>query len=121
MSEEVRQATPPDEEMSEYWERLPDDDVHLRGVEAYTSESIGGYWQVALFAGEYFRDDALGRELDQRLVSALLAVPGATNASRTNWESWDVSGTPSGEALCRAAADVVDELADRMRDQFGQP
>jgi len=30
-------------------------------------------------------------------------------------EQWDVAGAPSGEALTRAAASVVDELADRMR------
>jgi hypothetical protein len=30
MSEEVRQAPPPDEEMSQYWERLPDDEVSHR-------------------------------------------------------------------------------------------
>jgi hypothetical protein len=29
--------------------------------------------------------------------------------------AWYVSGKASGEALCRAAATVVDELADRMR------
>jgi hypothetical protein len=122
MSEEVRQTTAPGGEISECWERIPDDEAHLRSVGVYTEESLGGYWQVALSAGEYFRDNALGRELDHRLVSALLAVPGVTSASRANWESWDVTGTPSGETLCRAAAWIVDELADRMRAGYeGQP
>jgi hypothetical protein len=121
MSEEVRH-TPPGEEISECWERISGGEAHLRSVGVYTEESLGGYWQVGLSAGEYFRDDALGQELDQRLVSALLAVPGVTSASRANWESWDVTGTPSGEALCRAAAHVVDDLADRMRAEYdGQP
>jgi hypothetical protein len=121
MSEEVRR-TPPGEEISECWERIPGREAHLRSVGVYTEESLGGYWQVGLSAGEYFRDDALGQELDQRLVSALLAVPGVTSASRANWESWDVTGRPSGEALCRAAANVVDDLADRMRAEYdGQP
>jgi hypothetical protein len=31
------------------------------------------------------------------------------------WETWEVIGNPSGEALCRAAANVVDEFAERMR------
>lgn len=115
MSEEVRQTTPPDDEMSEYWERIPGDEESLRGVEVYTGEFTEGCWYVALFAGEFFRADALGQELDQRLVNALLAVPGVTRVSRPNWEQWDVSGTASGEALCRAAANVVDELLERMR------
>jgi hypothetical protein len=119
MGEEVRQTTAAKGEISECWERIPGDQAHLRSVGGYTEESVGGYWQVVLAAGEYFRDDALGQELDQRLVSVLLAVPGVTSASRANWESWDVTGTPSGEALCRAAANVVDELAGRMRAEYG--
>jgi hypothetical protein len=114
MSEEVRQAPPPDEEISEYWERLPDDELYLRGVAVAAGEGIDG-WQVTLFAGEYFQQDPLGLELQQRLESALRAVPGVTNADRIRWETWEVNGTASGEALCRAAASVVDELADRMR------
>ena len=114
MSDEVRQTTPPDEELSEYWERLPDDEIYLRGVEVAAGEQIDG-WQVTLFAGEHFREDPLGLELQQRLESALRAVPGVTDADRIGWETWEVNGTASGEALCRAAASVVDELADRMR------
>ena len=114
MSDEVRQTTPPDEELSEYWERLPDDEIYLRGVEVAAGEQIDG-WQVTLFAGEYFRDDPLGLELQQRLESALRAIPGVTKADRIRPETWEVNGTTSGEAVCRVAASVVDELADRMR------
>ncbi len=38
--------------------------------------------------------------------------------ARIRWETWEVNGTSSGEALCRAAASVVDELADRMRTAY---
>jgi hypothetical protein len=114
MSEQVRLATPPDEEISEYWERLPDDEVYLRGVEVAAGEGIDG-WQVTLFAGEYFREDPLGAELQRRLESAFRALPGVTNAERIRWETWEVNGTASGEALCRAAVGVVDDLTDQMR------
>ena len=116
MSEEVRQATPPDEELREYWERLPGDENYLRGVEvAAPDEPVGFDWQVTIWAREYFRDDPLGLELQQRLKSALGAVSGVTSVENTSWETWEVHGAASGEALCRSAASVVDELADRMR------
>jgi hypothetical protein len=117
MSEEVRQSTPPDEELSEYWERLPSSEQYLRGVEVAAGEEIDG-WQVTIWAREHFRDDPLGLELQQRLERALRAVPGVTNVANGSWETWEVNGTASGEALCRAAADVVDELADRMRAEY---
>jgi len=119
MSEEVRQATPPDEELREYWERLPANEVYLRGVEVAAPDEPEDFdWQVTIWAGEYFREDPLGLELEQRLGTALLAVPGVTNVTRIRWETWEVNGTSSGEALCRAAVSVVDELAGRMRTAY---
>ena len=119
MSEEVRQATPPDEELREYLERLPGDEVYLRGVEVAAPDEAEDFdWQVTIWAGEYFREDPLGQELEQRLGTALRAVSGVTNVARIRWETWEVNGTSSGEALCRAAASVVDELADRMRTAY---
>jgi len=118
VGEEVQQATPLDEELSESWERLPDSETHLRGVWVGTGEFLEGYWQVAIFAQEYFRQDPLGPELRQRLQTALRAVPGVTDAAEQDNETWMVSGSPSGEALCRAAANVLDELADRMRNVY---
>lgn len=105
--------------MRAYWERLPGAENHLRGVEvAAWDEPDGSEWQVTIWAREYFRDDPLGRELQQRLESALSAVPGVIGVRNGSWETWDVSGQPSGEALCRAAAAVLDELADRMRAAY---
>ncbi|MGN6680940.1 MAG: hypothetical protein ACTHKL_24525 [Streptosporangiaceae bacterium] len=119
MSEGVRRAAPPDEELREYWERLPGDEDHLRGVEVYAwLEPDGWEWQLTIGAREYFRDDPLGLELQRRLESALGAVPGVSRVENASWETWDVAGTASGEALCRAAADVLDELADRMREAY---
>ena len=118
MSEKVRQTTPPDEEMSEYWERMPARERHLRGVEVFTGDFFEGYWQVWIFAQEYFRQDPLGLELRRRLQTALRAVPGVTDAAEQDNETWMVSGSPSGEELCRAAANVLDELADRMWNAY---
>jgi len=42
----------------------------------------------------------------------MLAVPGVTSADNASWETWYVTDNASGEALCQAAATVVDELAD---------
>ncbi|MGN6676440.1 MAG: hypothetical protein ACTHKL_01490 [Streptosporangiaceae bacterium] len=119
MSEEVRQATPPDEELREYWERLPDDEVYLRGVEvAAPGEPEDFDWQVTVFAGEYFRQDPLGPALAPRLRTALSAVAGVANVERIRSETWEVNGASSGEALCRAAVSVVDDLTDRMRTAY---
>ena len=65
---------------------------------------------------EFFRQDALGIELRQRMQAALLAVEGVIDVREHDNESWFIEGRPSGEALTRAAANVVDELADRLRD-----
>jgi hypothetical protein len=120
LSDEVQRATPPDEEMTGYWERLPGSgtNAHLRNVEvAYSDE---GGWQVTIWAREYFRDDQLGLELKRRIDSALLSVPGVTSAENGSWETWDVPGAPSGEALCRAAANVLDDLAPQMSAAYDE-
>lgn len=120
MGEEVqRQDPPPDEEMGEYWQRWPDDSLEadIRGVEVHswtfpTSEQ----WTVTVSAGEYFRGgEPLGSELEQRIEGALSAVPGVTRLHRQDWPEWLVCGDASGEALCRAAVNVLDDMADRLR------
>ena len=116
MSEEVRQTTPRGAAVSESWERMPDGETHIRGV--WVGHWVEGFWQVVIGAQEYFRQDPLGLELRQRLQTALSAVPGVTYAGEQDNETWEVSGSPSGEALCRAAANVLDELADRMRNAY---
>jgi hypothetical protein len=119
MSEEVRQSDPPDQELREYWERLPGDDNHIRGVEVEAPAEPEGFdWQVTIWAREYFRGDSLGLELQRRIENALVAVPGVASVANACWETWEVFGDTSGEALCRAAVGVVDELADRMRAAY---
>lgn len=122
MSEEVRRADPEDldEEITQGWERLPDEETYLRGVEVSSGEGLGEPfdWLVIIRAREYFRDNPLGQELQQRLESAMLAVPGVTGAENASWETWYVTGKASGEALCRACANVLDGLADRLRAAY---
>jgi hypothetical protein len=119
VSEEVRQVEPEDDELSECWQRMPDSEIYLRGVEAVTGEEIDG-WQVTLGAGEYFRTEPMGVELEQRIANALRAVPGVSAVERIRWETWEVNGTPSGQALVHAAAAVLDELTDRMRAAYDE-
>jgi hypothetical protein len=119
MSEDVRQVHPINGG-SEAWSRWPDDDdeANIRGVEVAADDKMG-YWKVMIEAGEFFRSgDPLGRELQQRMERALSAVPGVTSQHNQNHEEWlvyGVYGAASGKALCQAAANVVDEMADRLR------
>jgi hypothetical protein len=122
MSEEVRRTDPDelDGEITEGWERLPDEEKYLRGVEVDSGEGLGEPfdWLVTIWAREYFRDDPVGQELKLRLESAMLAVPGVIGAENASWETWYVTGKASGEALCQACADVLDELADQLRAAY---
>jgi len=124
MSEEARRTDPDelDEEITEGWERLPGEENYLRGVEVDSGEGLGEPfdWLVTIWAREYFRDDPMGRELKQRLESAMLAVPGVTSAENASWETWYVTGKASGEVLCQACANVLDGLADRMRAAYDE-
>jgi hypothetical protein len=124
MSEDVRPVDPAelDEEIPEAWRRWPDGEGYLRGVEVASGEGLEDEpfdWLVTVSARQYFKDDPLGLELQRRLESAMLAVPGVTLAVNASWETWYVVGKASGEALCRACATVVDDLAGRMREAFG--
>ena len=108
MSDDVRQVFPPDAD--EAWERLTDD-PDVRGVEAARIDEIGG-WQVTVSVMEFLREDPLEAELRRRMA-ALRAVDGVATADEQDREIWFVTGTPSGKALTQAAAQVIDDLADR--------
>lgn len=111
MSDEIRQVLPPGD--GEAWERLTDD-PDVRGVEVARVDEAGG-WQVTVWVMEFLREDPLETEVRRRMAAALRAVGGVTSADEQDREIWLVTGTPSGEALARAAAQVVDEMADRAR------
>jgi len=123
MSNDVQRVDPAelDEEVTEAWQRWPDHEGYLLGVEVASgagSEDEPFDWLVTVSAREYFRDDPLGRELQERLEAAMLSVSGVTSAENASWETWYVSGGISGEELCRACASVLDQLADRMRTEY---
>ena len=109
----MEQIDPDDDTISEEWVRLTGE-PEIRGVGAHYGDEGG--WMVNVFAQEFYRQDPLGVELRQRIQHALLAVEGVTGVYEHDNETWDVTGTPSGEALTRAAASVVDEMADRLRE-----
>jgi hypothetical protein len=50
---------------------------------------------------------------------ALLSVDGVESAREMDREVWFVTGSPSGEAMARAVAAVVDDLAVQTRAYAG--
>jgi hypothetical protein len=107
----------PDEEVdgAEGWERLTDE-PEVRGVEATRHDVDSGWtWSVGVSVMEFIREDPLESEIRNAMLAALVAVPRATAVAEEDREVWIVAGDPSGDALVRAAADVVDTFADRAR------
>lgn len=113
MSEEVHQVPPMDQGVRECWQRWPDDgrEADARGVVVAADEEGG--WNVEIAAGEFFRGGGpLGRDLKQRMENALVAVPGVTGLYYQSHDECLVYGAASGQALCQAATNVLDEMAD---------
>jgi hypothetical protein len=99
----------------ERWERLTDDrDIRWVGARKITLGEFP-YWSVVVGVAEFLREDPLESELRQQMDAALRAVAGAERVWEDDREAWGVAGAASGEALLRAAAGVVDHLADRAR------
>ena len=73
-------------------------------------------WHVVVASQEFFRQTRSGLELRQRVQRAMGLVPGVAGVAENDNETWHVTGSPSGEALVRAVASVLDDLAERMRD-----
>ncbi|HEY5360356.1 MAG TPA: hypothetical protein VIJ82_22160 [Streptosporangiaceae bacterium] len=117
MSDEIQQVPSAElrEDAGEGWERLVDD-ADIRGISAYRIV-LGEqpYWSVEVSLAEFLREEPLESELRRQMATALEAVPGAEVVDEEDRESWFVSGSPSGEALVRAAGQVVDQLAARAR------
>jgi hypothetical protein len=109
--DEVRQVVLDDAD--EAWERVTDEPDAL-GVEAVGLGEMAG-WQVTVAVMEFVRKEPLEGELRRRIAAALRSVDGVESAEEEDREVWFVTGTPSGQALVRAAAVVVDDLADRTR------
>jgi hypothetical protein len=99
----------------EGWERVTDE-PDIRGVSA-SMITLGEqpYWSVGVAVAEFVRDSPLETDLRRRMPAALGAVDGAESVWEEDREAWGVCGTPSGEALVRAAAGVVDRLSAQTR------
>ena len=78
-------------------------------------------WHVVVASQEFFRQTRSGLELCQRVQRAMGLVPGVAGVAENDNETWHVTGSPYGEALVRAVASVLDDLADRMREALGVP
>ena len=117
MTDEFRQlpAAELDEHCEEIWERMTDDPDILGAGATKITFGEQSYWNVHVAVAEFLREDPLESELRLQMDYALTAVNGAESVWEEDREVWGVTGTPSGEALVRAAADVVDHLAARAR------
>lgn len=118
MIDEIRQVTPEDDEVSEEWGRETDEQI--LGVSGCRIDWLG-VWHVGVAPQEFFRQDPLGLELRQRVQRVMELVPGVTGVAEKDNETWQVTGSPSGEALVRAVASVLDDLAPRMREALRVP
>lgn len=100
----------------ERWQRLADD-TDISGVEVVRTSTTGPWqWSVTVEAMEYIREDLLETEIRRAMAAELQAVPGVERISEEDREVWVVDGSPSGEELTRAAANVVDRFAERIRE-----
>ena len=100
------------DDSDEAWERdFEADDGEVRGVEADRIDIAGG-WNVTVEVMEFIWEEPLEGEL-RRIAAALRSVEGVETAEEMDREVWFVTGTPSGKALVRAVAEVVDDLADQ--------
>lgn len=105
-----------DEELDEEWIRETDE-PGVRNVGANKFPDYG--WQVSIWAAEFVREDPLESTMRERLAARLVTVPGVTNVWEEDREIWHVDGSPNGEDLTRAAAEVIDDLADQIRSHIG--
>jgi hypothetical protein len=64
---------------------------------------------------EFIREDPLETEIRDAMAAEIRAVPGVARVSEEDREVWIVDGSPAGEILIRAAAQVVDRFAERTR------
>jgi hypothetical protein len=114
MPDDIQQITPSDEELEQEWVRFSEDEFRSVGA----SKPVDYMWQVTLAIAEFLREEPLESEMRREMDRVLRAVPGVTDVTEGDREVWDVSGSPTGEDLVRAAVTVVDAIADRAHEQI---
>jgi hypothetical protein len=119
VGEEVRQmpVDPRTPEVLEVWFRETDD-PGIRNVNALARRSARRDQVLAgRDLGHGVRAGRPARiRLPQHVTDALRQVSGVISADEQDRETWSVTGNPSGDALVEAAARVVDDLTERVRD-----
>jgi hypothetical protein len=127
MTDRIRQVQPEDAEIIQEWVRETDEDevrrlgayqVHNWQDEVTDWPGDGDGWLVGVDAMEFVRSEPLESELRQRIIAALRAVSGLTHVEERDREQWILTGITSGEALITSVAEVLDDLADRVRASF---
>ena len=115
------------DDSDEAWERdIEVDDGEARWAGATRScarelpggDSFHGGWNVTVAAMEFVTEEPLEGELRRRIAATLRSVEGVETAEEMDREVWFVTGTPSGEALVRAVAEVLDEFAEQTWAQI---
>jgi hypothetical protein len=105
-----------EDETQEAWVRSTDE-PEIRDV--YASFD-GEWWQVVVPVAEFLREDPLESRLIDGVTAALQEVADVDVVEQEDREVWLVSGSPSGEALVGAAADIIDELAPAARSYLDE-
>ena len=115
MPDDIEQVTPIDEEIEQEWVRNSDDE--FRSIGAHKPHDY--VWQVTIGLAEFLREEPLESEMRREMDRVLRAVSGVSNVIEGDREVWDVAGSPTGEDLVRAAAGVVDGIAERAHELLG--
>lgn len=110
------------DDSDEAWERdieVDDGEARWAGAARVRARELPGDgrfhggWNVTVAAMEFVREEPLEGELRRRIAAALQSVEGVETADEMDREVWFVTGAPSGEALVRAVAEVLDDLAEQ--------
>ncbi|MFT3695899.1 MAG: hypothetical protein QM831_22375 [Kofleriaceae bacterium] len=112
-----KQTQPLDELVTESWSRdIPEPGVRdIHGVGASRLQiDEKSYWQIAVHAMEFVREDPLETELREKIAQALRTLEGVTRAAEEDRETWLVFGEPSGQALVEAVSRAIDAYANEI-------
>jgi hypothetical protein len=118
----IVQIKPLDASIDEEWGREIAE-PRMRDIHGVSATKVGRQkwpWSVTVAIMEFVRDTPLEATLRKRIITALRAVPGVTEAAEDDRERWVVRGNPSGKALVEAVAVVVDELAPQTSIEYDE-
>lgn len=106
-----------DKDLDEEWIRETDEpEVRNVGASKWPDEG----WEVSIWAAEFVREEPLESRMRKLIADGLLAVSGVISVWEEDHETWHVTGSPTGADLTRAAAAVIDSLADDIRAQVNR-